>query len=120
MMSHTHVWSLRLESDLVLNKGGQRQAFHITYDPLNMINNNILPCSGIRLGLFTPDQAFDVVAKKQIEKLRKPCLTLIQLVSAELYSIANGAVTKVECPVLCIFLSKGVEALFSVHMHSYI
>ena len=85
-----------------------------------MTNNNILPCSGIRLGLFTPDQAFDVVAKKQIEKLRKPCLTLIQLVSTELYSIANGAVTKVECPVLCIFLSKGVEALFSVHMHSYI
>ena len=51
--------------------------------------------SGIRLGLFTPDQAFDVVAKNQIEKLRKPCLNIIQLVSAELYNVAKHAVAKV-------------------------
>ena len=86
-----------------------------------MINNNILPCSGIRLGLFTPDQAFDVVAKKQIEKLRKPCLTLIQLVSAELYSIANGSVTKVDCLVQCIFLSKGLKLCsLSTCIHTFI
>ena len=51
--------------------------------------------SGIRLGLFTPDQAFDVVAKNQIEKLRKPCLNIIQLVSAELFNVAKHAVAKV-------------------------
>lgn len=63
------------------------------------------------------------MAKKQIEKLRKPCLTLIQLVSTELYAIANGSVTKVECLVLyikCIVFVQGVGALFSVHKHSYI
>ena len=51
--------------------------------------------SGIRLGLFTPDQAFDVVAKNQIEKLRKPCLNIIQLVSGELYNVAKTGVSKV-------------------------
>ena len=51
--------------------------------------------TGIRLGLFTPDQAFDVVAKNQIEKLRKPCLNIIQLVSGELYNVAKTAVSKV-------------------------
>ena len=51
--------------------------------------------TGIRLGLFTPDQAFDVVAKNQIEKLRKPCLNIIQLVSGELYNVAKTGVSKV-------------------------
>ena len=104
--------------DLTL-KGGQRQAFHVTLSV--MINNFILHCTGIRLGLFTPDQAFDVVARKQIEKLRKPCLTLIQLVCTELYSIASSSVTKVQCLVLYIsvyIFVQGVEALFSVHIHT--
>ena len=58
--------------------------------------NNYL---GIRLGLFTPDQAFDVVARKQIEKLRKPCLNIIQLVATELYNVAKNGVMKVVCQV---------------------
>ena len=52
------------------------------------------------MGLFTPDQAFDVVAKSQIEKLRKPCLNIIQLVATELYNIAKTSVIKVDFNVL--------------------
>ena len=51
--------------------------------------------SGIRLGLFTPDLAFEVVAKKQIEKLKKPCLTVTELVAAELSKVAKSAFDKV-------------------------
>ena len=50
---------------------------------------------GVRLGLFTPDQAFDVVAKKQIEMLKSPSLKLIDLVSVEMMKVVQGAVTKV-------------------------
>ena len=50
---------------------------------------------GIRLGLFTPDLAFEVVAKKQIEKLKKPCLTVTELVAAELSKVAKSAFDKV-------------------------
>ena len=70
----------------------------LTHCYVFMLNLPIMICehyTGIRLGLFTPDQAFDVVAKSQIEKLRKPCLNIIQLVSAELYKVATSGVEKV-------------------------
>ena len=70
----------------------------LTHFYVFMLNLPIMICehyTGIRLGLFTPDQAFDVVAKSQIEKLRKPCLNIIQLVSAELYKVATSGVEKV-------------------------
>jgi len=51
---------------------------------------------GVRLGLFTPDQAFDVVAKKQIEMLKSPSLKLIDLVSEEMSKVVQGAVTKMQ------------------------
>jgi len=51
---------------------------------------------GVRLGLFTPDQAFDVVAKKQIEMLKTPSLKLIDLVSEELSKVVQGAVSKMQ------------------------
>ena len=35
------------------------------------------------------------MAKNQIEKLRKPCLNISQLVASELYNVAKTAVTKV-------------------------
>jgi len=34
------------------------------------------------------------VARKQIEKLRKPCLNIIQLVATELYNVAKNGVMK--------------------------
>merc|ERR1719391_1708232 len=49
---------------------------------------------GIRVGLFTPDRAFDMVAKTQIERLREPCLNIIQLVTLEMTNIAREVVMK--------------------------
>ena len=39
------------------------------------------------------------MARKQIEKLRKPCLNIIQLVATELYNVAKNGVMKVVCQV---------------------
>jgi hypothetical protein len=52
--------------------------------------------AGVRLGLFTPDLAFDVVAKKQIVRLKTPSLRLVDLVTEELRKIISSAVTQVE------------------------
>merc|ERR1719450_1940678 len=51
---------------------------------------------GVRLGLFTPNQAFDVVAKKQIEMLKSPSLKLIDLVVEEMGKVVQGAVSKMQ------------------------
>merc|ERR1711970_743653 len=51
---------------------------------------------GVRLGLFTPDLAFDVVAKKQIEMLKGPSLKLIDLVAEEMGKVVQGAVSKMQ------------------------
>ena len=59
---------------------------------------------GIRLGLFTPDLAFEVVAKKQIEKLKNPCLTVTELVAGELSKVAKSAFDKVRRETLTVFL----------------
>merc|ERR1719431_1868157 len=43
-----------------------------------------------------PDQAFDVVAKKQIEMLKSPSLKLIDLVAEEMGKVVQGAVSKMQ------------------------
>jgi hypothetical protein len=72
--------------------------------------------AGVRLGLFTPDLAFDVVAKKQIVRLKTPSLRLVDLVTEELRKIISSAVTQVEeraawsrptCPALCVLGTYG-------------
>jgi len=40
--------------------------------------------------------AFDVVAKKQIDMLKRPSLKLIDLVSVELTQVVQGAVSKMQ------------------------
>ena len=45
---------------------------------------------GIRVGLFTPDQAFEVVTRRLIEQLRAPCLKCVELVSSELHNVVKG------------------------------
>lgn len=44
---------------------------------------------GIRVGLFTPDMAFEAVAKRLIEKMLVPCYKCIDMVAAELHDIVN-------------------------------
>ena len=40
-----------------------------------------------RVGLFTPDMAFEVIVKRQIDKLLAPCLKCVDLVSTELGAV---------------------------------
>lgn len=42
---------------------------------------------GIRVGLFTPDMAFDAIVKKQIGRLREPSLKCVDLVITELGNV---------------------------------
>jgi len=46
---------------------------------------------GVRLGLFTPDLAFDVVARKQIDRLRQPVLLMVDLVTQEVTKVVSNA-----------------------------
>uniref|UniRef100_A0A3B4UUX9 Interferon-induced GTP-binding protein Mx n=1 Tax=Seriola dumerili TaxID=41447 RepID=A0A3B4UUX9_SERDU len=48
------------------------------------INYAIRNIHGVRTGLFTPDLAFEAIVKKQISRLKGPCLKFIDLVSQEL------------------------------------
>ncbi|XP_026462218.1 dynamin [Ctenocephalides felis] len=44
---------------------------------------------GIRVGLFTPDMAFEAIVKKQIARLKEPCLKCIDLVVQELSNVVR-------------------------------
>jgi len=49
---------------------------------------------GIRVGLFTPDRAFDMVTKQQISKLKPPSIKLVDLVCSELLAISREITNK--------------------------
>jgi len=49
---------------------------------------------GIRVGLFTPDLAFEAIVKKQISRLKEPSLKCIDLVVAELTSVVRFCAEK--------------------------
>lgn len=42
---------------------------------------------GVRVGLFTPDMAFESIVKGQIDKLLTPCLKCVDMVSTELGAV---------------------------------
>ncbi|XP_004928591.2 dynamin isoform X4 [Bombyx mandarina] len=44
---------------------------------------------GIRVGLFTPDMAFEAIVKKQIGRLKEPCLKCVDLVVQELSNVVR-------------------------------
>lgn len=44
---------------------------------------------GIRVGLFTPDMAFEAIVKKQIARLKEPCLKCVDLVVIELSNVVR-------------------------------
>lgn len=50
---------------------------------------------GIRVGLFTPDLAFEAIVKKQISRLKEPCLKCIDLVVLELTNVVRFCTEKV-------------------------
>lgn len=50
---------------------------------------------GIRVGLFTPDMAFEAIVKKQIAMLKEPILKCIDLVVQELSTVVRMCTEKV-------------------------
>lgn len=52
-------------------------------------------CMSLRTGLFTPDLAFEAIVKKQIIKLKEPCLKCIDLVIQELINTVRQGTKKV-------------------------
>ncbi|XP_019744902.1 dynamin-2-like isoform X7 [Hippocampus comes] len=49
---------------------------------------------GVRTGLFTPDLAFEAIVKKQIIKLKDPCLKCVDLVVTELVTLIRKCTEK--------------------------
>lgn len=50
---------------------------------------------GIRVGLFTPDMAFEAIVKKQISQLKEPILKCIDLTVQELSNVVRICTDKV-------------------------
>lgn len=50
---------------------------------------------GIRVGLFTPDLAFEAIVKKQIERLTEPSLKCVDMIVAELTNVVRTSTDKV-------------------------
>ncbi|XP_063084415.1 dynamin-1 isoform X2 [Cavia porcellus] len=64
---------------------------------------------GIRTGLFTPDMAFETIVKKQVKKIREPCLKCVDMVISELISTVRQCTKKpllltLPSPPLFLFL----------------
>ncbi|XP_030635629.1 dynamin-2 isoform X3 [Chanos chanos] len=49
---------------------------------------------GVRTGLFTPDLAFEAIVKKQVVKLKEPCLKCVDLVMSELSALIHKCTEK--------------------------
>lgn len=67
--------------------------FSLTYLP----RSRVYP-DDCRTGLFTPDLAFEAIVKKQVIKLKEPCLKCVDLVIQELISTVRQCTSKVSDP----------------------
>uniref|UniRef100_A0A671NTD2 dynamin GTPase n=1 Tax=Sinocyclocheilus anshuiensis TaxID=1608454 RepID=A0A671NTD2_9TELE len=65
---------------------------------------------GVRTGLFTPDLAFEAIVKKQIVKLKEPCLKCVDLVVSELATLIHKCTEK----LLYITLQTSLHLFISV------
>ena len=73
---------------------------------------------GVRIGLFTPDKAFDVVVKQKIDLLKGPSLKLVDLVIEEMKKIFKDTLGKV--PLSSLFVTRVPHQLliiFQVYLH---
>lgn len=83
---------------------------------------------GIRTGLFTPDMAFEIIVKDQIERLKAPTLKCVDLVVTELTDVVRKCTERVSVqfrlPVsLSLSISKHqsfLQAQFSQHIYNLI
>ncbi|CAF97614.1 unnamed protein product, partial [Tetraodon nigroviridis] len=51
----------------------------------------------VRTGLFTPDMAFEAIVKKQVIKLKEPCVKCVDMVIQELINTVRQCSNKLEC-----------------------
>ncbi|XP_041943727.1 dynamin-3 isoform X2 [Alosa sapidissima] len=58
------------------------------------ISHAIKNVHGVRTGLFTPDLAFEAIVKKQIVKVKEPCIKCIDLVIQELINTVRDCTGK--------------------------
>ncbi|XP_068448936.1 dynamin 3a isoform X1 [Clinocottus analis] len=58
------------------------------------INYAIRNIHGVRTGLFTPDMAFEAIVKRQIARLKGPCVQLVDMVSQELLATVYQCINK--------------------------
>lgn len=56
---------------------------------------------GIRVGLFTPDMAFEAIVKKQIAQLKEPVIKCVDLVVIELSNVVRMCTDKVRSARHC-------------------
>ena len=63
---------------------------------------NIKNQLGVRVGLFTPDMAFEAIVKEQIQKLLGPSLHCVDLVSTELNSVIQRSAELVSLGCVCV------------------
>ena len=50
-----------------------------------------------RVGLFTPDMAFEAITKRQVQRLKEPSLKCVDLVTNELNNVVRQCGEKVRC-----------------------
>ncbi|KAJ8937713.1 hypothetical protein NQ318_015456, partial [Aromia moschata] len=68
---------------------------------------------GIRIGLFTPDLAFDAIVKKQISRLKEPCMKCVDLVVTELLAVVHSCTEKMS---RFPRLRESVERIITTHI----
>ena len=81
---------------------------------------------GIRVGLFTPDMAFEAIVKKQIQRLKEPSIKCIDLVVQELTNVVRVVAEKVTSagPLIELSRDRGAPVLVVLvvlwHLASFI
>uniref|UniRef100_A0AAY4C640 Dynamin-2 n=1 Tax=Denticeps clupeoides TaxID=299321 RepID=A0AAY4C640_9TELE len=76
------------------------------------ISHAIKNVHGVRTGLFTPDLAFEAIVKKQIVKLKEPCIKCIDLVIQELINTVRDCTNKVQRGVLCCLETERIVSTY--------
>ena len=80
------------------------------------ISYTIRNIQGVRVGLFTPDMAFDIITKNQISNLESPAIKCVDMVSGELLTIIKDCA---EAVCVCVCVSVFVCLCFSVCNNVY-
>lgn len=98
---HIHIRSIELisfYSILSLSRSLRFEIVKMSCDEKELrreISFAIRNIHGIRVGLFTPDMAFEAIVKKQIAQLKEPILKCIDLVVQELSAVVRLCTEKV-------------------------